>query len=845
MATNDENPYAKWAPKAAPVAASDDENPYAKWAAPAEATEQTPIGRALAQRQQEVAAFQAQKQQEYADRLAAIKAQEAANPDDPYGVPQFLRDEAERPPVDRLINQRRPPLEAREEAPSKPLGSGFSAAAQLALVDNPTTKRKILAQTLFPNDPQGIWRVGFDSDGQPVYVGDDNKLHRIATGTQAFGAQLAANSPEMVASAIGALGGPGVAAGMAAGVHGIKRGIAGLYYMEPQTTAGNLEGMATEGLATLAGEGIGRGISTVANRGRVIDFTPQDMAKAEAVRQQVKNTTGIDLDLAQASGDRRLIALRAYVARYPGASANLVQAADEAQKGQLHAATERVLNTIANATPAEVAGQEGINAAQVTIDAARRAAETRVDPLYRAAYEAAPAVMDPSVVRFFRHPEFREAYRRGQTIARLEEKEPAPVVVTTTRRVPEMPPMSVSEVPQMRVRDVTPASPPTKAPAIAADQRRLGYEPPPAGPPGTDIVPASPQPGRDLIVNAEGEIAPRTRRYERSKTPAGYRMREIVDQEEMTVPDLRALDYTKRGLDQMIESLKASGQRQQAAALAWQKRRFVRALDGLDIPQYKAARKAWANELRDTINPLEKGVVGVLSRIKDPQASKAAARIFADPNLTETMITTAKNAIQPRNPEAWDQLTRTWIAHRWNQAQTVTQTGQELNAAGKFHQQLFGNPTRRANTVAMLNRPAADALDNVMEAASHLASTPIAGSNTFRDQETKEIFQGLTGAGFKIADAIRQPFQTMRTAAQRRAVEQATRAVAEGILDPTKRKQLRVVLKMKPSTRRTIVMFNVLGAQTAKDYLKSQMSQGEDSHLIAEDAEDANAVSEQ
>jgi hypothetical protein len=705
------------------------------------------------------------------------------------------------------------------------------------LLEDPQTKLRVLAQTLFPNDPRGIYRVGFDSDNQPVYVGDDEKLHKVASGTAAFGAQMVANSPETAMGTWGALAGPFGATLGASGAHGIKRAVAGAIFDEPQTIGGNLKGMATEGLITAASEGTGKLMNMAGNRGRVIDFSPQDMAAAEAVRQRVWDVARVNLDLAQASGDRRLIALRAYVARYPGPSANLVQAAEQRAKGEFHEATERVLDTIADATPGEVVGQNGINAAELAIATARRVAEARVEPLYKAAYAKVPAVMDPNVIRFFRHPEFRAAYRKGLDLARLEENEAKDVVVTTTRRVREpieMPGMTATEVPQMRVTPMPNAPPPRqKPPGLMADQNRLTHAPDEVEP-GTSLVKAEPPPSRELaVIDENGNIVAQPRKFRRDRMPNGiYRTTEITDQEVMRVPDLRGLDYTKRGLDEKIAELKAAGKRQEARALLLQTRKFVKAVDNLDVPEWQAARAAWKDEMKNNIKPLENGVIGVLSRVKDPQANKAVARVFSDANLTPTMVADAKAAMSKESPEDWQAIARSWIAHRWNQAQRVTRTSTDVNAEGAFHQALFGTPTARENTIAMLDKPSADALEGVMEAAEGLKRTPIAGSNTFRDQETKEIFEGLTGTGFKIWDAISSPRQTMRTMAQRRAAEQATLDVAQGILDPTQRHKLRVILRMKPSTQRNVLLFNVLGAQTLEDYMKSQ-SQGENSGLVA------------
>lgn len=380
------------------------DNVYARLDAEEPQPKGTALNAALGQRNQQIAAFEdeAQKQFEQDPFLSAAQQEPGRAPPPPIAKP---------PPI----------VAAREENPSQPMGSGFAASAKSALVDDPETKRRILAQNLFPHDPDGIYRVGFDANGQPVYVGDDNKLHRVASGTAAFGANLAANSPEMLGAALGSGAGAGGAALGAAGMHGIKRGIAGLVYDEPQTIGQNLKGMAIEGVTAGVGEGIGRLGVGARNAGRMgIDFPADEIARADAVRQHVLATTRVNLNLADASDDPFIKAIYQYGWRQAGEPSRLLREGRAANDLEFNAATNRVLDQIASGEPSEVSGQRAVNAAQEAMRRAQTQANNIADPYYHAAWAAHPVVRDPNILRFLRYPGFEEAFNQGQVLAATE-----------------------------------------------------------------------------------------------------------------------------------------------------------------------------------------------------------------------------------------------------------------------------------------------------------------------------------------------------------------------------------------------------------------------------------------
>ena len=251
-----------------------------------------------------------------------------------------------------------PPMVAPQIEPATQ--SNFGAALKSELVEDPDTRVRLVAESL-GIDPK---RVGIVDD-KPVFVNDEGQLQYVSGLGSRTSAAVIGNAPEAIGGIVGSFTGSPVVGGTAGavGARGIKRAVAGAVFDEPQTIGGNLKDLAAEGATNLGAGLAGKGLSTLANRGKVVDFAPGNRVAAEAIRTRVKQGTGIDLDLAQASGDRKLIALRAYAARYPGKSAELIQAADEAAEGQFEAATNRVLDMIATSKPEEVSGSAGVRAA--------------------------------------------------------------------------------------------------------------------------------------------------------------------------------------------------------------------------------------------------------------------------------------------------------------------------------------------------------------------------------------------------------------------------------------------------------------------------------------------------
>lgn len=653
--------------------------------------------------------------------------------------------------------------------------SNFGASLESNLVEDEQTKLGILAKRLFPNDPNGIKRVGI-VDGNPVFVNDQGKLEHVSGGFTRAVAGAVANAPEIGLGIAGSFAGSPIAGSAIAATGGraAKRIAANLIYGEPQTMLGNAVDLLQEGAINVAGGYAGKGIAKLAGRARIVDFSPNEIKTAEQARDYVKQTTGIDLDLAQASGSRKLLALRDFARSYPGKTADMIEAQDEIQKGQFDAAVNRVLNIIATSKPSEIAGKEGVNAAKATLAAAKLGIQNQVRPLYEAAYAATPVIdrttaEGRSILNYFQLPYFPQAFKDAQ---------------------------------KLRALDIGPIErPQTTATSILTSGS------------GADFSKATTK-VKSTATNAkviesklfDGTASNNTEQVSRDITDAS----------------LAELDYTKQSLDDVIEALDKSGNTKLAGKLRNQKNAFVAELDALPNSQYQIARKTYGDLTRSIVEPIENSAIGVLAKVKDNDLAHAAAKVLGGQGVSKEQAALTRALMMGKEPEAYRGLVRQYLGDVYNHAQGLTQGADQTNPAGKFLQGLFGTPQKAEQTRNLLPPDAAQALEDLMLAAGKLAKTPLGASRTAGSQtaEKLNIADSLKSRGVSFMKFLSAPLRTIsgnaQAAAERKAMEDGVESLTEALLDPAKRGQLKQILRIKDSTKQTILIGALLSSQAGK-----------------------------
>lgn len=286
---------------------------------------------------------------------------------------------------------------------SKPLGFGTSVLT--GLVDDLPTKLRIVAEKMFPDDPQAVRRFGF-IDGQIVFVNDQGQLERAQGGFRDWlGGMVGGPGPAIAGGIIGSAAGPeGTVAGatgaaaLGAAAGEAYRKIAGAVLLdEPQTTMGNVGAIATEGALSGAGALIGGGVSALRGRAAIKGLEDLDVATANAQRDAIRTATGIELDLAQVTNNPKLKALKTWASNFPGVASEIMKANSDLVRGQVDSAIQRILTTISKEPDTATQGLRGINAASAAIETAKLQVSAKAGPLYRQAF-AEGASVDPQPV---------------------------------------------------------------------------------------------------------------------------------------------------------------------------------------------------------------------------------------------------------------------------------------------------------------------------------------------------------------------------------------------------------------------------------------------------------------
>jgi hypothetical protein len=274
------------------------------------------------------------------------------------------------------------------QKPIEGSGAGFMANLKSGMATEPKTKLRLLAESMFPDDPKAYRRFGY-RDGKPVFINRDGKLERADTGLMSSLGGVVANAPELAGGVIGSFATANPFSGSVVGSVGgraFKQIMSGLLFDEPQTTGGNLAGLAEEAVVSSAGGALGKGFSMGVNRTAVRNADKYDLPTTRDTIKRIKDSTGIELDFAQAGNIRQLRDLKKWAAKYPSDAQEIIEALDAKQADQIAVAIrDKLLPKLSSKSDPAAMAQSGIDGARAAIEMAkqRRILETR--PLYQQA----------------------------------------------------------------------------------------------------------------------------------------------------------------------------------------------------------------------------------------------------------------------------------------------------------------------------------------------------------------------------------------------------------------------------------------------------------------------------
>lgn len=215
------------------------------------------------------------------------------------------------------------------------------------------------------------------------------------------------------------------------------------------------------------------------------------------------------------------------------------------------------------------------------------------------------------------------------------------------------------------------------------------------------------------------------------------------------MPDVRTLDYIKRGIDATIDSgFRGSGMsKAEASALRELRREFVSAIDR-NVPEYAAARKAYAGDI-EVIDAMRTGM-NDFGKLDHEQVAK----------LVSGMSAAEKEAF------------RTGVARDLY--------GRIMNPSGNFNsaQRLIGSPEMRQKLESLFdNKSQFDLFAGALEREAqlfHQANAVLGNSRTAKRQAMRDALEEEPGVGQAIATAVTGGFWNSLTSTALRAASRSS-----------------------------------------------------------------------
>ena len=209
------------------------------------------------------------------------------------------------------------------------------------------------------------------------------------------------------------------------------------------------------------------------------------------------------------------------------------------------------------------------------------------------------------------------------------------------------------------------------------------------------------------------------------------------------LPDVRTLDYMKRGIDATIDSLYTSGRSAEGTALKQLRKEFVNALDE-NVPAYQQARKGYAGDM-EVIDAMRMGM-NDFGKLDHEQVTRMVAG----------MSTGEKEAF------------RTGVARDIY--------GKVMNPSGNFNaaQRLIGSPEMQAKLQPLFDNPQQfNLFKTALERESQLfnqANQVLGGSQTGKRLQMRENLDAQPGVGDVVRDAVTGGFWNSLTGIATRAI---------------------------------------------------------------------------
>ena len=222
------------------------------------------------------------------------------------------------------------------------------------------------------------------------------------------------------------------------------------------------------------------------------------------------------------------------------------------------------------------------------------------------------------------------------------------------------------------------------------------------------------------------------------------------------VPDMRAIDYIKRGLDDVVQGARnqTTGRIETDAGRGVDRlrREFLGIVDGLN-PDYAAARAQFASD-SPGVTAITQGPVGRAAQERQDRFRQAPIQVFDRNSADPTTIRVARQAFERAGRvEDWNAGLHAFLTDRFQQAMRGANTPHD------FHRAVWADPRQRAILMAAMTPEQQTAFRDFMRVMDMVQRAPAEGAATATDLGGRVALAGPMARGVAVGTAVIGPWQ--------------------------------------------------------------------------------------
>lgn len=264
---------------------------------------------------------------------------------------------------------------------------------------------------------------------------------------------------------------------------------------------------------------------------------------------------------------------------------------------------------------------------------------------------------------------------------------------------------------------------------------------------------------------------------------------------------LRGADEAKKIIDRMLEGRGTDSLDRRARGVVSRIRSdIVKAADEASPEDYAFARAAVA-PMFEYKRELEDGVIGAISRLKNPKAQTAANMVFS--NQSSMVVGRARHVISGEDPEAWRAILRAFLWGKFTKASQTNVEGEVINRGAKFAKEVFGSPEKQRAMRAAMEPEQFAAFSDLMRVLEATGRVQRAGSRT----EFNRLVSGeLQDEAAPVTAAVRRGLSPSKLLDmfQETQMEDYAAKLADVMTSPDSLKKLKALRQLDPRSKRAL-----------------------------------------